>query len=79
MGVGVVDESMMLTIAVAPTCKVRTLSEYSFISTVSAPSVVRSFATVCVKLNLPAESVMPSPVRPPAEKSAVVIPVPLKA
>ena len=45
---------------------------------VSAPSVVRSFFIVCEKVNLPAESVIPSPVSAPVEKSEVVIPVPLK-
>ena len=79
MGPEVVDVSATLTVAVAPTCIVRAASEYSFITRDSAPSVVRSFARVWVKENLPVASVMPSPVRAPAEKSAVVIPVPLKA
>ena len=57
----------------------RALSENILIAMVSAPSVVRSFASVWVKVNLPVASVTPSPVRAPAEKSAVVIPVPLKA
>ena len=76
---GVVDESTMLTNAVDPTCKVRAASEYSFMESVSAPSVIKSLASVCVKVNLPVASIVPSPVRAPAEKSAVVIPVPLKA
>ena len=45
---------------------------------VSAPSVVRSFVRVWVKVNLPVASVMPSPVRAPAEKSSTSMPVPLK-
>ena len=79
MGAGVVDKSTMLTVAVDQTCRVRAESEYSLMESVSAPSVVRSFARVCVKVNLPAASVIPSPVSAPAEKSEVVIPVPLKA
>ena len=57
----------------------RALSVNSLIFRVSDPSVVRSLARVWVKVNLPVASVVPSPVRAPAEKSAVVIPVPLNA
>ena len=55
----VTEVSRMLTIAVDPTCKVRAASEYSFMDNVSAPSVVRSFAIVWVKVNLLVESVVP--------------------
>ena len=39
VGAGVVDVSAMLTVAVAPTCRVRAESEYSFKESVSEPSV----------------------------------------
>ncbi len=42
------------------------------------PSVVRSFASVCEKKNDPLLETVPDPVRDPDEKSAEVMPVPLR-
>ena len=66
----------MVTEAVDPTCVVRVESEKSLILSVSVPSVVRSFARVREKEKEPLALMVPDPVRAPAEKSAVVMPVP---
>ncbi len=73
---GVVDVSAIVTDAVDPICCKRDESENSLIFRVSVPSVVRSFAIVCEKDQVPFDVIVPDPVREPAEKSDVLIPVP---
>ena len=77
--VGVVEVSCRFTLTIDPIRTSLASSENSLISTISPPSVVRSFAMAREKLNFPVESVTPSPVSAPAEKSVDVIAVPLKA
>jgi len=58
------------------TCNCLVASVNTFISSVSLPSVVASFAKTCVKLNELLE-IDPDPVNDPEEKSEDVILVPL--
>ena len=72
------DVSAIVTDAVDPICCKRDESENSLIFRVSVPSVIRSFVRMCEKEKEPLLETVPEPVRDPDEKSAVLIPVPLR-
>ena len=60
---------------VSPTCSVKAASVNSFSSKVSSPSVIRSFARVCLIENL-FFLTKPDPVKLPRDKSSSSIPLP---